>query len=190
MNDGMFRNAPALLLCICASLQAVAHGDDAPAPSLLRTALIVADADRSVEFYGLLGFKIEGDSASERKPEANPFPLNAPSTRYRLVILASRDKLGGRIGLVDFRDPPPAPTRAGSAGAEPRVGRGDMVFVFDVADADAVHATLQRAGARILESPQVYVSRRKAADGRSLQGKVFHAWDPDGNLIELLEAPK
>ena len=176
----------AALMLLCAPLN-LARADVTPSPTLLRTALIVADAERSIAFYGLLGFTVEADNASDRKPEANPFPLNAPSTRYRLVILASRDKAGGRIGLVDFRDPPPAPTRSATA---VRVGRGDMVFVFDVADADAVHATLRAADARILETPQTYVSKRRDANGRALQGKVFHAWDPDGNLIELLEAPK
>ncbi len=178
----------AALVLLCAPLN-LARAEVTPSPTLLRTALIVADAERSIAFYGLLGFTVEADNASDRKPDANPFPLNAPSTRYRLVILASRDKAGGRIGLVDFRDPVPAPTRSATATAE-RVGRGDMVFVFDVADADAVHATLQVAGARILETPQTYVSKRRDASGRALQGKVFHAWDPDGNLIELLEAPK
>ncbi len=189
MSIRILRAAMTLLLCV-ATAGPFARSDTTASPTLLRTALIVADAERSIAFYGLLGFRVEADSASDRKPEANPFPLNAPSTRYRLVILASRDQNGGRIGLVDFRDPAPTPTRAGSAAGNSLVGRGDMVFVFDVTDAEAIHRALQSAGARILEPPQVYVSRRKAADGRNLQGKVFHAWDPDGNLIELLEAPK
>jgi catechol 2,3-dioxygenase-like lactoylglutathione lyase family enzyme len=182
------RHAAVTSLLWTASLIApLAHAETTPSPTLLRTALIVADAERSIAFYGLLGFSVEADNASDRKPAANPFPLNAPATRYRLVILASRDKTGGRIGLVDFRDPAPSPTRSATTES---VGRGDMVFVFDVADADAMHAALQAAGARILEKPQVYVSKRPDANGRALQGKVFHAWDPDGNLIELLEAPK
>ena len=187
MNTRVFRATAVLLLCASAAAATLVRAEGMPSPTLLRTALIVADAERSIAFYGLLGFRIEADNASDRKPGANPFPLNAPSTRYRLVILASGDQAGGRIGLVDFRDPAPAPARAAG---DRKVGQGDMVFVFDVADADATHAALKNAGARILEPPQVYVSRRKAADGRSLQGKVFHAWDPDGNLIELLEAPK
>lgn len=190
MNIRILRATIALLLCASASVGPFARAEATPSPTLLRTALIVADADRSIAFYGLLGFRVETDSASDRKPEASPFPLNAPSTRYRLVILASADQTGGRIGLVDFRDPAPTSSRTSSAAGADKVGRGDMVFVFDVADADAVHAALRDSGARILEVPQVYISRRKTADGRSLQGKVFHAWDPDGNLIELLEAPK
>lgn len=159
----------------------------APAPTLLRTALIVADAERSIAFYRLLGFRVESDTGSQpRRIADNPFPLNAPATRSRLVILGSASGAGGRIGLVEFAEPTP-PARRDTADL---VGRGDPVLVFDVADADAVHAALRTGGARVHEPPQVYVSTRRAADGRPLRGKVFHAWDPDGYLIELLEAPK
>jgi len=65
-----------------------------------------------------------------------------------------------------------------------------VVLVFDVADADAVHATMQRAGAKIIEPPQVYTSKKTAPDGSPLRGKVFHVRDPDGYLIELLQAPR
>lgn len=184
-----------LLACAMAAAGALlplpaAAADDASATtdvSLLRSSLLVADADRSIAFYAVLGFRVESDTGRQpRRPEGNPFPLNAASTWYRLVILGSATGSGGRIGLVDFGDPAPTARRDSARS----VGRGDLVFVFDVADADAVHLALQRAGADIHETPQTYLSARKAADGRPLRGKVFHAWDPDGNLIELLEAPK
>jgi catechol 2,3-dioxygenase-like lactoylglutathione lyase family enzyme len=156
-------------------------------PTLLRSALIVADADRSIAFYALLGFQVESDTGQRtRRTAGNPFPLNAASNWSRLVILASATGSGGRIGLVEFGDPPPPQRRDSNR----LVGRGDLVLVFDVTDADAIHEALRRGGADIHETPQVYVSVRQAADGRQLRGKVFHTWDPDGNLIELLEAPK
>lgn len=159
----------------------------APTPILLRTALIVADAERSIAFYRLLDLRVESDTGRQpRRVAGNPFPLNAPATRSRLVILGSASGHGGRIGLVEFAEPMPPPRRDGAD----LVGRGDVVLVFDVADAEAVHAALLAGGARVHEPPQPYVSARRAADGRALRGKVFHAWDPDGYLIELLEAPK
>lgn len=158
----------------------------APSPTLLRASLLVEDADRAIGFYAALGFRVEGDFANPRRPEGNPFPLNAPSTTVRLVILASAGGDGGRIGLVQFAAPTPDDNRR-----EPeRTGRGDVVLVFDVPDAEATHAALVAAGARVLEPPQVYVSRNRASDGGPMQGKVFHARDPDGHLVELLEAPK
>lgn len=173
----------AVLLALTPAAVPAADG----AVTLARSSLLVGDADRSIAFYGLLGFRVESDTGRQpRRAEGNPFPLNAASTWYRLVILASANTAGGRIGLVEFGEPAPAARRAPGRS----VGRGDLVFVFDVPDADSVHAALLRGGADVHEPPQVYVSARKAADGRPLRGKVFHAWDPDGNLIELLEAPK
>jgi catechol 2,3-dioxygenase-like lactoylglutathione lyase family enzyme len=174
--------AAALLTCMPSTLPAA----DAPA-TLARSSLLVGDADRSIAFYELLGFRVESDTGRQpRRVAGNPFPLNAPSKWYRLVILVSADASGGRIGLVEFGEPAPAPRRA----AGRRVGRGDLVFVFDVSDAEATYEALRRGGADVHEIPQVYTSARQAADGRPLRGKVFHAWDPDGNLLELLEAPK
>ncbi|NBU25434.1 MAG: VOC family protein [Gammaproteobacteria bacterium] len=155
-------------------------------PTLLRASLLVEDADRAQAFYAALGFRPETDFANPREPAGNPFPLNAPSTAVRLVVLASASGDGGRIGLVQFTAPTPADNRRDAA----KTGRGDVVLVFDVADADATHAALVAAGAQVLEPPQVYVSRRSAPDGSPMQGKVFHARDPDGHLVELLEAPK
>ena len=112
--------------------------------------------------------------------------LNVPATQTRLVIMASAGGEGGRIGLVEFSAPSPADNRRDPE----RTGRGDPVLVFDVTDAEAIHARLRDAGARILEPPQVYVSKKLAADGTPMRGRVFHVRDPDGYLVELLEAPK
>ena len=157
-----------------------------PTPTLLRASLLVEDVERARAFYAVLGFRMEADFASPRQPEGDPFPLNAPSSTVRIVILASASGDGGRIGLVEFAAPAPGDNRVDTE----RTGRGDVVLVFDVADADATYAALRDAGARVIEPPQVYVSRRSAPDGGPMQGKVFHARDPDGHLVELLEAPK
>lgn len=158
----------------------------APAPTLLRASLIVKNAADSIRFYEQLGFRIELDQSNARRPEGNPFPLNTPSTAVRLVILGSSTGDGGRIGLVEFSAPIPTDNRANTR----RTGLGDVVLVFDVADAEAVHQIFLKSGADVLEPPQVYVSRRTTPDGSPLQGRVFHVRDPDGYLIELLEAPK
>lgn len=154
--------------------------------SLLRASLIVADASASIRFYERLGFQIELDQANPRQPVGNPFPLNVPAQAVRLVILGSATGAGGRIGLVEFSSPTPNDNRIEAQ----RTGRGDVVLVFDVTDAEAIHARLKTAGVNILEPPQIYRSRRKAPDGSAMEGRVFHVRDPDGYLIELLEAPK
>lgn len=182
-------NSRPLRALLCSALLFVAALRPAAAaesPTLLRTALIVESAPRAMAFYELLGFKVEVDQANPRKPEGNPFPLNAPSTAVRLVIMQSASGAGGRIGLVEFSKPTPAEARRDPQ----RTGRGDAVLVFDVADAEAIYATMQRAGAQILEPPQIFTSKKTAPDGSPMRGKVFHVRDPDGYLIELLEAAR
>jgi len=155
-------------------------------PRLLRTALLVKDAKASIRFYELLGFRIETEMDIPRKPEGNFFPLNAPSTRTRLVIMASDSGEGGRLGLVEFSGPTPADNRIEAS----RTGVGDAVLVFDVTNAEAIHDRLLAAGVNIIEPPQVYLSKTTATDGSPMRGHVFHVKDPDDYLIELLEAPK
>jgi catechol 2,3-dioxygenase-like lactoylglutathione lyase family enzyme len=153
--------------------------------ALLRVTLIVADLQRSLAFYSLLGFTVEGEMGGARDPAGTAFPLNAPSTQSKLLVLASAAPDGGKLGLLAFGAPAPAVARP----AGERVGIGDVVLVLDVPDATALHAKLVAAGARIVEPPQVYRSRRTGPDGRPLEGRVFHVFDPDGYLVELLQPP-
>jgi catechol 2,3-dioxygenase-like lactoylglutathione lyase family enzyme len=154
--------------------------------TLLRTTLTVADVDRSLAFYSLLGFSVESEMGGERNPDS-PFPLNSKSTRWRLTILGPSSGEGGKIGLLSFDNARPAPTHDAS---REQIGLGDMVFVFDVTDAGLIHSVLQAAGARIVEDPVTYRSRNKDAAGRPMEGRVFHVFDPDGYLIEILQAPQ
>lgn len=147
--------------------------------ALLRTTLLVADVDRTAAFYRLLGFTPERDLGGPRSPDP-PFPLDAPSTRFRLLILASADPQSGRIGLLSFDGPAPPV----AVTARPRLGIGDMVFVIEVDDADAVHGALKTAGARMVEEPFAYEMQRP--DGSVGRGRLFHVFDPDGRLIEVM----
>lgn len=156
-----------------------------PVLRLLRTAILVSDLERSRAYYEALGFKAETGFDSPRNPMTNPFPLASPSTRSRLLILSDGAVSGARIGLVEFSGPMPPENRVNRA----RVALGNPVFVLDVSDADALHAALLVRGIEVIEPPQVYVSKQVADDGTAMKGKVFHAWDPDGYLIEFLQAP-
>ena len=154
--------------------------------SLLRTAITVADVERSRAFYALLGFETESEMGGERNPDS-AFPLNSRSSRWRLVVLKSGRAEGGRIGLLAFADETPAPAREV---AREEIGLGDIVFVLDVPDAREVHDRLAQAGAAIVEGPFAYTSRQVDASGRPMKGWVFHVFDPDGYLVEILEAPR
>jgi len=193
----------AVLLAVAAfntsvAIEDVAHAEEvagkaAPQPDeikapilrLLRTAIIVKDLDKSRAYYETLGFKAEGGFDNSRNPAGNPFPLSSPSTRSRLLILSDGALSGARIGLVEFSGPSPTDNRLSLA----HVAIGNPVFVLDVADADALYRSLRARGVDFIEPPQVYLSKQLDEDGKPMRGKVFHAWDPDGYLIEFLQAP-
>jgi catechol 2,3-dioxygenase-like lactoylglutathione lyase family enzyme len=158
---------------------ALAHAAAEP-PALLRTTLIVADVDRALSFYGRLGFSVESDRGGPRKPDS-PFPLASASTTFRLVILATPDPASGKIGLLAFAAPPPPVTVA----ARPRVGIGDLVFVVRAADAATAYAALQAAGDKLVE-PAPIPYEMKRPDGSPGRGSLFHVYDPDGRLVEVM----
>jgi hypothetical protein len=101
------------------------------------------------------------------------------------VIPASAVPGGAKLALPAFYGPAPGVTRP----PVERIGVGDPVIVLDVPDVVTVHAKLVATGARIVAAPQVYRSRRTDAGGRALEGRVFHVFDPDGYLVELLQPP-
>lgn len=166
------------LLLLGVTLCGVARGDDGAA--LMRTTLIVSDLDRTLAFYQRLGFAVESDHGGARKPDA-AFPVAAPSSRFRLVILGSKDAASGRIGLLQFSDPQPPLMVA----PRTHVGIGDTVLVIRVPDGLALFDQLKAAGVRVVEqTPEPY--RMQRADGSVSAGHLFHAYDPDGRLLEIL----
>ncbi|NJD32857.1 MAG: VOC family protein [Gammaproteobacteria bacterium] len=174
----MKRSRWAWILFVLAA--AATQAAELPAPTLLRTTLIVADVDRSIAFYRLLGFEVESDRGGPRKPDS-PFPLAAKSGKFRLVILASADPAGGRIGLLAFGEPSPpvlVPPRD-------QVGIGDMVFGIrapvDFTDSNVAAAS---GATLVVPVPVSYVMKRP--DGSVGQGRLFHVFDPDGRLVEVM----
>lgn len=167
--------AAALLLGLLVPLLAAAEE-----PALLRSTQIVADVDRSIAFYGQLGFTVESDRAGPRKPDS-PFPLASRSSTFRLVILRSADPEGGKLGLLSFGDAEPpvlVPARA-------RLGIGDVVFVVRHPDAEGVFRALREAGAALVE-PEPIPYEMKRPDGSLGRGRLFHVFDPDGRLVEVM----
>jgi catechol 2,3-dioxygenase-like lactoylglutathione lyase family enzyme len=170
-----------LLKRLCCLGLLYAAGASAAEPSaLLRTTLIVSDLDRTLAFYQRLGFRPESDRGGPRKP-GSPFPVDAPATVFRLVILATSDPQGGKIGLLTFGKPSPPVT----VPARPKVGIGDMVFVIRVDDLPAVYADLKGAGAPLVEPEPVPFDMQRP-DGSAARGALFHVFDPDGRLVEVM----
>ena len=149
-------------------------------PALLRSTLIVADVDRAIAFYRQLGFQVESDRGGPRKPDS-PFPLASASKTFRLVILQSSDPQGGKLGLLSFGEPEPPVL----VPARDRLGVGDVVFVVSHPDAVALFDVLRRFGAQLVE-PEPVAYEMKRTDGTIGRGRLFHVFDPDGRLVEVM----
>lgn len=150
---------------------------------LLRTTLLVEDVARSIAWYEQAGFRVERQLGGDRDP-SSAFPLASASTRFNLHILAFPGGTGGRLGLLQFGNPQPPRVHT----RQDQVGIGSMVLVVDVVDAQTVFTRLRQAGADLI-TPQPTPIQRDSDDGMTLLGYVFHAFDPDGNLVEFMQAP-
>ncbi len=166
-----------LILTACLLLPGLVAASE---PALLRSTLIVADVDRSIAFYGRLGFVVESDRAGPRKPDS-PFPLASRATTFRLVILKSADPESGKLGLLSFGDEAPPVL----VPARERLGIGDVVFVVRHPDAERVFQALRQSGAALVE-PEPVSYEMKRPDGSLGRGRLFHVFDPDGRLVEVM----
>jgi catechol 2,3-dioxygenase-like lactoylglutathione lyase family enzyme len=149
-------------------------------PAVRRTTLIVADAEKSIDFYERLGFTKWYDRAGDRDPERSTLPLNTRSTQSRLVIMKGRDPWIAMIGLLEFAAPTPAPAKT-----DPKLGTGDVILMLEIDDAASAFRKLEAIDAPIegeLESYDVV-----AGDGRKLKGQLFYVRDPDGRLLEVTD---
>jgi catechol 2,3-dioxygenase-like lactoylglutathione lyase family enzyme len=143
-----------------------------------RTTLIVRDADRSLAFYrDVLGLTVWYDD--EIVLGGVTLPVGARGDRTRLVIMRADDPVIGMIGLLQFTAPPlPAPECERST-----LGIGDVVFVMQADDVEAVHRRLQQRGARVQAPPHAFEVR--GADGTLLRMTTLSFWDPDGYFFEI-----
>lgn len=151
---------------------------DAPLgpPLVKRTTLIVRDRARSVAFYrDVLGMSVWYDD--EVVLSGVGLAAGARGDRTRLVIMKAEDPVIGMIGLLEFTEPPmpvPAPRT--------RLGIGDIIFVMQGREVEAVHERAKAFGARIHAAPHAFEVR--GADGRVIRMTSLSLWDPDDYFIE------
>jgi len=145
---------------------------------LKRTTLIVRDLDRSLRFYrDVLGLTVWYDDHIVLSGRG--LAAGAAGDRTRLVIMRAADPLVGMIGLLQWEEPPlPPPARA-----RERLGIGDVVFVLQTDDLQAVRSRLGAFGARIFAEPHRFEVR--GADGQMLSMTSMSFWDPDGYFFDL-----
>jgi len=143
-----------------------------PLLRLTHVGICVSDMDRSLRFYrDVLGFRLEHDLRVEGEPADTLLRLR--DVKLDAVYL-ERD--GVRIELLRFASPPaPAPR------ARAMHEHGLTHLSFRVADLDATLGALRGAGERVLEETIIRIPPVQAA--------ACFVVDPDGQLIELVQAP-
>jgi glyoxylase I family protein len=144
--------------------------------SLLRLTHIgicVSDCERSVQFYrDVLGFRYLSELQLAGEPSSTLLQL--PDVELRAIYL-ERD--GIRIELLHY----PVPGHRGDGGPRPMNQLGLTHLSLRVDDLAGLLASVRAAGVRILEATHIDIPAFAAA-------AVF-VTDPDGTLIELVQAP-
>ena len=143
-----------------------------------RTTLIVSDLETSLRFYrDVLGLTVWYDDIIVLS--GTGLAAGKAGDRTRLVIMRAEDPLVGMIGLLHWEDPELAPRPA----PRERLGVGDVVFVMQTTELDALHRRLVDFGARIFAEPHRFEVR--GADGVEVAMTSLSFWDPDGYFYEI-----
>ena len=135
------------------------------------TGFIVADLDKSVEFYlNVMGLKMV------REVERNGGPISQVldylDTHIKAALLGLEGEEGHILEIIQYINPPSAdrPT-------EERAVLGASHIAFNVTNIQEIFSKMLEAGAKELNPPV------EVAPGRI----VCYLQDPDGNWIELLD---
>ena len=143
-----------------------------PLQRLTHVGLCVSDLERSLWFYrDLLGFRFAHDLEVEGEPTDTLLRLRGVKLH---AVYLERD--GVRIELLHFASPPAPPARVRALHEH-----GLTHLSFRVADLEATLAALRAAGGRVLDQTVIRLPEFQAA--------ACFVTDPDGQLIELVQAP-
>lgn len=133
----------------------------------------VTDLETSIRFYqDLLGFRLRSDFEVQGEPTDTLLRLR--DVHLKTVYL-ERD--GTRIELLSYASPPVT----GSAEPRPMNQRGLTHLSLRVDDLATTLKVLRQAGVRVLEESMIDIPAFEAA--------AVLVCDPDGTLIELVQAP-
>jgi len=148
--------------------------------SVIHVDLVVKDMSASLRFYELLGFAIIEDAVIQGAAVA--FYSNGAAESMRLVMLQPPGGagFGAMVELIELRMPagesvPVAPSDASSA---PSIRN----FTIAVGDIDAALAKLATVDAKPV-SRVIRMQLPKLGNSR-----IVFVPDPDGNLVELVDA--
>ena len=152
---------------------------------LKRTTFIVKDAKASAKFYqDVFGWKVWYDNelaADHRFP-----PSGAPDqAKVRLIILEALDSKLGKLGLLQYLDPP---FDTGTLENRTKVRIGEPIMVIESKDIYGVHERAVAAGATVVTPPiDWYVP---APDGvNQIHLRTVSLFDPNGIYMEVSDHP-
>lgn len=134
--------------------------------------ICVSDLERSLAFYrDALGFAFESELRVEGEPSETLLRLH--DVRLRAAYLV-RDGL--RIELLHYE----TPGHRGDASPRPMNQLGLTHLSLRVEDLDAELAALEARGVQVLRDTRI--------DHAQLRARAVFVTDPDGTLVELVEA--
>jgi catechol 2,3-dioxygenase-like lactoylglutathione lyase family enzyme len=152
---------------------------------LKRTTFIVADAEASADFYkSVFGWTVWYDNivkADKRFP-----PSGAPDlAEVRLIILEAEDPKIGKLGLLQYLDPP---FDTGVVTQRAKVRMGEPILVVESDDVDGIYERATAAGATVVCKPVDW--QVPTPDGQSvIHLRSVSLFDPNGIYMEVSEHP-
>ena len=150
---------------------------------LKRTAIIVRDMERSLQFYrDLLGMQvwIQGQAGSEI-PELFQL-LGVGVGAMRWFILQSENIDWGMVGLFEIMDPVPDVTRHPVTS---QVNRGEACLVFHTPDVERIHQAAISMGLQVLCPPVRLVLAQFGVESLEMTLR-----DPNGVLLNFIQSVK
>ena len=152
---------------------------------LKRTTFIVTDAEASAAFYRqVFGWSVWYDNivrADHRFPPSGA----ADKAEVRLIILEAKDPKVGKLGLLEYLEPPFDTARP--AGRS-KVRMGEPILVIETEDVDGVYTRAVAAGANVVTQPVDW--QVPSPDGESrIRLRTVSLFDPNGIYVEVSEHP-
>ena len=150
-----------------------------------RTTFIVKDAEASARFYSaVFGWTTWYDNivkADSRFP-----PSGAPHmAEVRLIILQAEDPRIGKLGLLQYVDPP---FDEGTPQGRTKVRMGEPILVIETTDVDGVYERALEHGADVVTAPVDW--EVPSPDGAStIHLRTISLFDPNGIYMEVSAHP-
>jgi catechol 2,3-dioxygenase-like lactoylglutathione lyase family enzyme len=154
-----------------------------PVTPLKRTAIIVRDMERSLDFYqGVLGMNIWIQGQAGVELPALYQLLGMPACQTRWVILQSEDVAWGMVGLFELTNPAPDDNTHPNID---RVNRGEACLVFHTPDVRKIHRGAKKLGLTVLCPPT-----RLAIEAHGVESLEMTLRDPNGVLVNFIQNVK